>query len=770
MSASASNPTPPRREIANPKLFADEIDFAASERILFQEDLQASGGRGEAPVVEDPARRYTPLRKLSEGGMKAIWEVEDHRIARRVAMALIAESRIPSDGDIESFLYEARLTANLQHPNVIPVYDVAVDPSGNPYFTMKALKGKTLAEIVTELRDGDPAARRTYTRARLLEIFLQVCNAIDYAHSKGVIHLDLKPANVMVGDFGDVHVLDWGLSTLATRPGRAEEEDAARPWTELEGVSLEDGRSLREYLATADADRRRRNRVVGGTPGYMAPEQAEGSAEAIDFRTDVHMLGAMLYELLTYRCPIEGASVADTLRKTLRGDFPPAHERAPALRVPAALSAIADKAMRTDPSERYPTVGALIRDVRKYVEGYAVSAENPTFLTHLALLVKRHKLAVGIVAGALAVIVSLVAVGFVRIRRSEREALSAKALATARMEELAEKNAYIASVARKVAPDYLDLMMRAERAYAFDRAERALDTALAFDPSLDRARTWKAKTLICQRRFARARDLLSGRLGLPVRPAPSALALAERYADRSIADADLPELARAFRAYDMGGGIPHLFYGLNREPFDPATRFPALADTLRLLNPKAKSLALRYAPAPDGTWDVAISGASELDDVSALCGLPLRALDLSGAGAIDLRLLRFDRLRDLRLSGTPVSRLPEDADLSALESLDLSGTRVRNLDFVARCARLTRLDLGGVKGLRLSAQLVWCRNLKTLLLPPERMRDPIARSLARRGVVVIPSEGPAPRPTPAVQTTETAAIPVRSAGTETNRP
>jgi serine/threonine protein kinase len=193
MDKSNHRPNQPSREIGNANLFADDIVFSDTEKILFEEDLkERSPDASEGLMEGNPEQRYTPVRKLNEGGMKAIWEVDDHRTARKVAMALIQDSKIASEQDIDAFLYEARLTANLQHPNIIPIYDIALDENGNPYFTMKALRGETLGEILKQLKSGDPAYTQKYTRTRLLNIFMEVCNAINYAHSKGVIHLDLS--------------------------------------------------------------------------------------------------------------------------------------------------------------------------------------------------------------------------------------------------------------------------------------------------------------------------------------------------------------------------------------------------------------------------------------------------------------------------------------------------------------------------------------------------------------------------------------------------
>ncbi len=721
-------PHPVGREISNPRLFADDIVFSSTEKILFEEDLQHPGLSDRSSLMDgNPQERYTARRKLNQGGMKAIWEVDDHRTARKVAMALIQDSRIASEDDIDSFLYEARLTANLQHPNIIPIYDIALDESGNPYFTMKALKGKTLAEIIGKLREGDADSGRQYTRTRLLAIFLKVCNAIDYAHSKGVIHLDLKPSNVIVGDFGDVHVLDWGLSTLVTHLGEPAEAPVA--WHSMDDVSLEDGQTLTRYLE-GSAKRRDRKNVVGGTPGYMSPEQAQGTPADIDFRTDVYMLGALLYEILCHHCPVEGATVKESLQKTVRGGFPDPGRRSPGLRIPPALSAIAMKALATAPDERYPNVAALIQDMLQYQDGYATIAENPTFFTHAALLVKRHKMAVGLITASSMLIAAILANSFASIRRSERIALNALA-------ELQVKNDYIAATARKVAPDYLNLMAREEKDYAFDAAEQALDTALAFDPALETGWMWKGKMLLCQQRFPEAWSILAGNHGHPVQHDAAALTLAKKYKDSgSVPDSAIPQLVADFKSHNVAGGIPRLFHHLNTAPFDPASRFPAIAEALRLLNPRIGELKIQWAASGAG-WQIDLANNPDLEDLTPLCGLRIAALDVGDSGTVDLNPVAGSALRELRLAGTPLTHLFDIDEFAGLEILDLGGTRIRNLGNIVKYPRLTTLDISRIEDLAIPPQLLWCRNLKRLTISEIHRDNPTVKNLARRGVIII---------------------------------
>jgi len=730
MDEADNKPKPPSREIGNANLFAEDIVFSDTEKILFEEDLKENvpTNSREGLMEGNPEQRYTATRKLNEGGMKAIWEVDDHRTARKVAMALIQDSKIASEQDIDAFLYEARLTANLQHPNIIPIYDIALDENGNPYFTMKALRGETLGEILKKLQSGDSACAAKYTRTHLLNIFMEVCNAINYAHSKGVIHLDLKPSNIIVGDYGDVHVLDWGLSTLITHLD--ENDDKPISWHSVDEVSLENGQTLTHYLKHVSGNREQRS-VVGGTPGYMAPEQAQGSPSDIDFQTDVYALGAMLYEILTRHCPIAGGTVKEALQKTVRGEIPDPGKRAPGLRIPAALAAIAMKALQTDPANRYATVAALIRDLRKYQDGFATSAENPTFVRQAVLLVKRHKMAVGIIAASAAIIAAVLGQSFVSIKKNERVALDALAA-------LQEKNDYIAATAKKVAPTYLDLMAREEKEYMFAAAEQALDTSLAFDPSLKMGWMWKGKMLLCQQRFSEAWNILSGHHGHPVRKDSAAIRLAEKHkGSGQVPDVGIPDLVRGFQRHNMAGGIPRLFYHLNQQPFDPATRFVAIAQSIQILNPKIENLHFSYQEASGGGWMIDASSNPNLDDISPLCGLDIRSLNADGTGSPDLKLLTESGMRELRLSGTSLNHLFELDQMAGLQILDIAKTRIRNLVNLVKYPRLTSLDISGIDGLSISPQLIWCRNLRVLTVSEKFKDDPTIRSLANRGVIII---------------------------------
>ena len=274
--------------------------------------------------------RYQVEEKIARGGMGTVYRARDEELDRDVALKVL--SLPPDSGDYaERMLKEARILAGLEHPGVVPVHDVGRLQDGRVYYTMKLVRGQRLDERVS----ADPSV------AELLRIFARICEAVAFAHSHGVIHRDLKPANVMVGRFGEVLVMDWGVAKLRSDLDRR----IAVGETGLDsGVAVEDLTSPGTVL---------------GTPGYMAPEQARGEVEAIDERSDVYSLGAILYFMLTGEVPRLGSVV-------------PPRRSAPS--VPRPLEAICLKALAWSKDDRYSSVEELSQDISRFLGQSAVAA------------------------------------------------------------------------------------------------------------------------------------------------------------------------------------------------------------------------------------------------------------------------------------------------------------------------------------------------------------------------------------------------------------
>ncbi len=209
----------------------------------------------QAPVPLTPKQRYTDLGTLGEGGMGTVLLCEDVQVGRRIALKKLKGSRGNNASAMARFVREARVQGQLEHPAVLPVYDLGVDEAGAVYFTMKRVRGRTLEEVLSDLKTGVAATTAEYDLHRLVSIFAQLCLAVDYAHQHGVLHRDIKPANVMLGDFGEVYLVDWGLAKLLA------------PTTSLAKRARADGRPSGGQTAAG---------ALLGTPGYMSPEQCRG--------------------------------------------------------------------------------------------------------------------------------------------------------------------------------------------------------------------------------------------------------------------------------------------------------------------------------------------------------------------------------------------------------------------------------------------------------------------------------------------------------------
>jgi serine/threonine-protein kinase len=303
------------------------------------------------PAVSSPWDRYEDLGSIGRGGMGEVRRVRDRVMGRVLAMKLLFADLERAPGMRSRFLAEARLTASLQHPGIVPVHDCGALPDGRLWFTMQEIRGRTLGAAIRALHeeagDGGPAPE---AMRRLLEVHARVCEAVAYAHSHGVVHRDLKPDNVMIGEFGEVFVLDWGIARAA-RSG-------------IEAPREPDDGSPDVSAILGPASRTQAGGILG-TPSYMAPEQALGDRKRIGRRTDVYALGAILYEILCGGPPYAGPGA---WAEVLVGPPVPLASRCLGP-VPPDLVALCERAMARDPADRPATARALAEGMRAFLDG-----------------------------------------------------------------------------------------------------------------------------------------------------------------------------------------------------------------------------------------------------------------------------------------------------------------------------------------------------------------------------------------------------------------
>jgi serine/threonine-protein kinase len=298
--------------------------------------------RGVLDMNED---RYTSQRSLGIGGMGKVSLCKDRRIGRDVAHKVV-RADVATPAARRAFLAEARVQAQLEHPAIVPVYDIGLDENGVEYFTMRAIAGITLLDVLNRLRAGDAVIGQMFSRLKLLDAFRQVCLAVDYAHAKGVVHRDLKPANVMLGEFGEVYILDWGAAKVVGADELA--------------------------VAVPDAT------PALGTPGYVAPEQVVIGG-VVDRGADIYALGAILFEILTLQ-RLHRGSPTDIVQSTTRGADARARARAPERDVSPELEEVCVKATMLAAGDRF----ASVRELHDAIAGFLDGRRNVALRRELA--------------------------------------------------------------------------------------------------------------------------------------------------------------------------------------------------------------------------------------------------------------------------------------------------------------------------------------------------------------------------------------------------
>lgn len=363
---------------------------------ILTETVASSNGSGP---------RYSLTRLHDKGGLGEVWVAHDRELNRDVAFKRLRKRRSSADHIRRRFLKEAQVTGQLGHPNIVPVYELGQDEEHGPFYTMRLVKGETLRDAIAKHH----AERRSIKSdpvelQRLLNAFINVCNAISYAHSCGVLHRDLKPANVILGGFGEVIVLDWGLAKLASDDDTESDTDTVES-----AISVE---------ATATG-------ALLGTPSYMAPEQAAGDQECITTLTDVYGLGAILFEILTGEPPHRSQQDENTkqlLKRIAAGAAPVAVSRG--MDVPRALGAICAKAMEKEPSSRYATAQELLDDVQHWMADRPVAAYAEPLGDKVARFTRKHRTATHATTATtlLVAIVAMVSVYFINDARLDEQA------------------------------------------------------------------------------------------------------------------------------------------------------------------------------------------------------------------------------------------------------------------------------------------------------------------------------------------------------------
>jgi serine/threonine protein kinase/Tfp pilus assembly protein PilF len=439
----------------------------------YDPNAPSSFGDGSAAVdavpMEARCGRYRLKHFHAKGGMGEIWLAEDTTIGRPVALKRMLGRH---KNQQHRFRVEAQVTGQLEHPGIVPIHELGTTEDGLPFYTMKFVRGRTLQAVIQEFHKSKLApGARDVERVRLLQNFISLCQTVAYAHSKGVLHRDLKPENVMLGPYGETLLLDWGIAKVMDQPEAAGTDKA-------DFVHLEE----------ADDETGTRAGAVIGSPSYMSPEIAAGLNAEADQRSDVFLLGATLYEILTGKLPRQGKSALDMITRAQKEAAVPARKIKPD--VPRALEAICQKAMAMRKEDRYQSALALAEDVQRYVAGEPVSAYREGPLQRAWRWAKRHRIALARTASVL-LLLGLSWFGYATWRDIEDRRIAAeeKRVAAQREADREKRRADLLKEQDQARHDLKEFHQRADEArFYLATTDAVAANAPYFDPRQGEAR------------------------------------------------------------------------------------------------------------------------------------------------------------------------------------------------------------------------------------------------------------------------------------------
>jgi serine/threonine protein kinase len=717
-----------------------------------------------APAVRSTAvmqqgGKYMLGEVVARGGMGEVYQASDLNIQRTVALKVMRDGTEADHQHVMRFIREAQLTGQLEHPNIVPIHELGLDERGRAFYSMKFVQGVTLYNVLQNIGQGDTETIARYSLGNLLTIFQKVCDAVAFAHSRGVVHRDLKPENVMIGSFGEVLVMDWGLAKLLPEALVSHDAAASVPG-EVDG-------GPRQVLRTLAGK-------VMGTPSFMAPEQAEGRVHEIDTRTDIYSLGAILYNILTLHAPAEGNEVDEVLRKVRSGNIasplshnPPPRKfwqraqgatpvlpHCPGNQVPESLAAVAMKALSHRRSDRYQTVAELQKDIDAYQGGFAPAAEKAGVWKLVKLTVRRRKTEFMALVIAVAVIFALTVAAMVQIIGSEHRARTA-------LDELrgAAPTYYAAAKALVDDQEFAEALEKVKYALSLD-SEKAeyyrlkgnlhqslLNLAAASQSYHEAMRRDRddaqsaANLALCQKLLSEADEngeLPPGGL-LELQAAmieqgrfPEALAMMQKFqSDKQVLfDTWRAVLAKAgiFKSGDPRKMLQmdptgQFQLDLTKSPVENISILKGMPlQSLNLSRSRVTSLeALRGSK-----LQVLVLTGSAVTDLSPLRGVPLQTLVLDHSKVTDLSVLKGMPLQTLSVEGLPVTDL-SGLDGLPLKRLNLAGTRVEDIE-VLRGKPLVELDLSGTRVTDLTP-LSACPLLETVIIPANARGVEILKTL-----------------------------------------
>ena len=596
-----------------------------------------------AEEISSISEQYRKIEIIGKGGCKEVWKAYDKKSSRVIALAIPIN---PTDVEtVESFLYEARLSAHLEHPNIIPVYEVNVTEV--PFFTMKLITGDSLNTLIKK-------KKAEYSLIQLMHIYLKICHAVSYAHSRGVVHLDLKPENIHVDKFGEVLVLDWGL---AERIFSVDEDD--------------DCLFLEKYQTHSAKD------LIKGTPGFMAPEQILIREDVIDERTDIFSMGVLLFTLLTKSTPFSGETVDDIIKNTLSKEITfPLNCNAP-----ESLKAVTEKSLAKNKENRYQSVSDLADDIELFLNGFATKAEDAGFFKQLILLLYRN-LKITILGMSALVIIILLIIGFISKLQESQEQTN-QALLTAIKEkkkvELA-LNKYENEKREKIkmgqfASGLLDLKTSLLNINLdLEDTKDKLELAILAAPDNNDVITQKGIFHFIMEEFQQAESVLKKSTSTAY--TEFLISLSNKYSSKEdstlLDDSKLIELFSTLMRNNKRWLPAAIMTARVRKNGLTETHISLIYKLLKIYNPKQKTWEQQILRRTGEGLHVSLDGYKNIKNMFPLSGLEIYSLNLSNMGEISFSDFQYTHINHLTLLNTKLTNVNALLNFKYLKSVTVS--------------------------------------------------------------------------------------------------
>ena len=594
---------------------------------------------------------YTVAAKIGAGGAKSIYSATDNFTGREVAFARPLKS---DNASVDLFLREARITAYLQHPNILPIYDMSEEVE--PYFVCKLLRGQNLSK----------AYKNKQTPLATLDLFKKICEAMDYAHSRGVLHLDLKPDNIQLDKYGELLIIDWGLAEIFL--------------TESQESPLDN-----PLISTRESNSK--NTTFCGTPGFMSPEQI--CSQTVDVRSDIFSLGALLYFMFFQKAPFNGKNLEEICSRTQLGEILDFDQN----RMSSGLRSIMLKCLKPSKVDRYQRIQEILRDINALEQNFIPSAENANFLLHCQMFYRRNRQSCQLIAFACLTLVLLSVFYINELSESrnkaliaKQEALSAKDESQKQLKLVVEEQERNQKLSTALAPRYFNIANEAWHYFLLDLADEYCELALKMNAQYKPALDLKAKLFFVNGHHKKAHQL---------------------WAQSNSAELKLVE--HVLNSQDKTDAIIH-FTGNSRPIKNLKSRtlmkwylktqdIHFLKELIFIENPKLKSVNLTHH-----NKVLELQKNSKLISIDFIRALKPSSLNLRNTSVDSIASLKQSNFEYLNLSHCPLWDLSTLKEIQ-INKLDLSYSYIENLWNLVDC-QIKELNINHTKIKHLPDQLM----------------------------------------------------------------